>query len=230
MKKIAVIGAGASGLPAIKSCLDEGLQPVCFERMEDIGGLWNWREKPKDGVSTVMKSTIINSSKETSFYSDFLVPDEYPNYMHNRKVLSYLRLYAKNFDLFKHIHFRSEIKRVSQAENFEETGRWKLEIKDLESGLTRTEEFDGVMVCSGHHAEKKIVHFPGQEEFEGKIVHTHDYTDHQGYEGKRVIVVGIGNSGADVSVELSKVCDQVDYLAIRQHLFSFLDVNRSTRI
>src|SRR5688572_18858025 len=102
MKKIAVIGAAASGLPAIKCCLGDGLQPVCFERTDDIGGLWNWKETPTDGQSTVMKSTIINSSKETSFYSDFLVPAEYPNYMHNRKVLSYLRLYAKNFDLRKY--------------------------------------------------------------------------------------------------------------------------------
>ena len=156
-----------------------------------------------------MKSTIINSSKEMSFYSDFLVPDDYPNYMHNRKVLSYFRLYAENFDLMKYIHFRTEVMRISQVENFEESGRWKLEIKDLESGLTRTEEFDGVMVCSGHHAEKKMPRFQGQEEFEGKIIHSHDYTDHRGYEGKRVIVVGIGNSGADVAVELSKISDQV---------------------
>jgi len=97
--KIAIIGAAASGLPAIKCCLDEGLQPVCFERTDDIGGLWNWQEKPTDGRSTVMKSTIINSSKETSFYSDFLVPADYPNYMHNKKVLSYLRLYAKKLRL-----------------------------------------------------------------------------------------------------------------------------------
>jgi len=215
MKKIAIIGAGASGLPAIKCCLDEGLQPVCFERTEDIGGLWNWKETPTDGRSTVMKSTIINTSKEMSFYSDFLVPDDYPNFMHNKKVLSYFRLYAENFDLNKYIHLRTEVKRVSQVENFKDSGRWKLEIKDLESGLTRAEEFDGVMVSSGHHAEKKMPNFQGQEEFEGKIVHSHDYTDYRGYEGKRVIVVGIGNSGVDVAVELSKISDQV-YLSTRR--------------
>ena len=209
MKKIAIIGAGSSGLPAIKCCLDEGLQPVCFEITDDIGGLWNYKENPADGQPTVMKSTIINTSKEMSFYSDFLVPDDYPNYMHNSKVLSYFRLYAENFDLIKHINFRTEIKRVSQVENFKETGRWKLEIKDLESGLTRTEEFDGVMICSGHHAEKKMPRFQGQESFEGKIVHSHDYSQPQGYEGKRVVVVGIGNSAVDVAVELSKISDQV---------------------
>jgi dimethylaniline monooxygenase (N-oxide forming) len=75
--------------------------------------------------------------------------------------------------------------------------------------LTRTEEFDGVMVCSGHHAEKKMPRFQGQDKFEGKMVHSHDYTDFRGYEGKRVIVVGIGNSGVDVTVELSKISDQV---------------------
>src|SRR6218665_398559 len=207
--KIAIIGAGASGLPAIKCCLDEGLQPVCFERTDDIGGLWNWQENPTDGRSTVMKSTIINTSKEMSFYSDFQVPAHYPNYMHNKQVISYFRLYADNFDLLKYIHFRTEIKRVSQVENFKETGRWKLTIKYLESGLLRTEEFDRVLVCSGHHAEKKMPRFQGQEGFEGKIVHSHDYTDHRGYEGKRVIVVGIGNSAVDVAVELSNISAQV---------------------
>ena len=203
--KIAIIGAGASGLPAIKCCLDEGLQPVCFERTDDIGGLWNYKENPINDQSTVMKSTVSNTSKEMSFCSDFQVPADYPNFMHNKKVLSYFRLYAENFDLLKHINFRTEIKRVSQVENLS----WKLEVKDLESGLTRIEEFDGVMVCSGHHAEKKMPRFQGQEGFEGKIVHSHDYTDFRGYEGKRVIVVGIGNSGADIAVELSKISDQV---------------------
>lgn len=78
------------------------------------------------------------------------------------------------------------------------------------------EIFDGVLVCSGHHA---IPHwpkpFPGQNEFKGRIVHSHDYKDHKGYEDKVVVVVGIGNSGIDVAVEQSRIAKQV-YLVTRR--------------
>ena len=86
---------------------------------------------------------------------------------------------------------------------------WEVITKDLRTGEVRTELFDAVMVCSGHHADKNMAHFEGEQEFVGKIVHSHDYRDHRGYEEKRVIVVGIGNSGGDVAVELGKISKQV---------------------
>ena len=104
-KRVLVVGAGASGLPAIKSCLNEGLEPVCLERSGDIGGLWNYANSiaSKDEIACVMKSTIINTSKEMMCYSDFPIPDEFPNFMHNKFVLRYLNMYADNFKLRKHI-------------------------------------------------------------------------------------------------------------------------------
>jgi len=109
--RVAVIGAGASGLPAIKCCLDDGLQPVCFERSADIGGLWNYENSQQEGegYGTVMKSTVINTSKELMCYSDFPMPDDYPNYMHNKLVLQYLRLYAEHFMLLPYIRFDTEV-------------------------------------------------------------------------------------------------------------------------
>ena len=109
--RVAVIGAGASGLPAIKCCLDDGLEPVCFERSADIGGLWNYENciKEGDGHASVMKSTVINTSKEMMCYSDFPAPAEYPNYMHNKRVVQYMRLYAEHFNLLPHIRFDTEV-------------------------------------------------------------------------------------------------------------------------
>ena len=111
-KRIAIIGAGACGLPAIKCCLDEGLEPVCFERTNDIGGLWNFQDTPISGQSSVMRSTIINTSKEMMSYSDFPIPKEYPNFMHNTKVLEYFRLYADHFELRKYIQFQATVSKV----------------------------------------------------------------------------------------------------------------------
>lgn len=65
-------------------------------------------------------------------------------------------------------------------------------------------------MCSGHH---KIPNIPkaweGQDKFKGQALHSHSYKDHKGYEDKVVVVVGIGNSGGDVAVELSRIAKQV---------------------
>ena len=88
-KRIAVIGAGASGMTATKQCLDQDLEVVVFERTNYTGGLWRYQETlDENGTASVMKSTIINSSKEMSAFSDFPPPPEFSNYMHNTKMAS----------------------------------------------------------------------------------------------------------------------------------------------
>ncbi|GFN90215.1 dimethylaniline monooxygenase [n-oxide-forming] [Plakobranchus ocellatus] len=85
-RRVAIIGAGASGLAAIKCCLDEGLVPVCFERTSEFGGLWRYKDDPVEGQGCVMKSTVINVSKEMMSYSDFPAPENLPIFMHNSQV------------------------------------------------------------------------------------------------------------------------------------------------
>ena len=85
-KRVAVIGAGASGLTAIKCCLDEGLLPVCFERVDEVGGLWYYTERVREGQGCVMRSTIMNTCKEMMCFSDFPPPSEFPNFMNQQQV------------------------------------------------------------------------------------------------------------------------------------------------
>ncbi|CAJ1060082.1 flavin-containing monooxygenase 5-like [Xyrichtys novacula] len=99
VRKVLVIGAGISGLTSIKACLDEGLEPTCFESGHDM-------EEPEPGRANIYFSVILNSSKERMAYSDFPPPAELPNNMHHSEVLLYLRLYAQNFNLLQHIHFK----------------------------------------------------------------------------------------------------------------------------
>lgn len=87
-KSIAVIGAGASGLTAIKQCVENGLSVTCFEKTDYFGGLWRYHEDDVDDVASVTKTTIINTSKELSAFSDFPPPDDFPNFMHNRLMVS----------------------------------------------------------------------------------------------------------------------------------------------
>ncbi|XP_017671129.1 PREDICTED: dimethylaniline monooxygenase [N-oxide-forming] 2-like [Lepidothrix coronata] len=108
-KRVAIIGGGSSGLCAIKACLQEGLEPVCFERSRDIGGLWRFEENPEDGRASIYRSVIINTSKEMMCFSDFPIPEDFPNYMHNSKIMEYFRMYAQHFDLLRHIRFRTSV-------------------------------------------------------------------------------------------------------------------------
>ncbi|GIY90825.1 flavin-containing monooxygenase 5 [Caerostris darwini] len=214
-KRICIVGGGASGLTAIKACLEQNLTPVCYEWTKYLGGLWRYREDDIHGLGSVMKSTIINSSKEVSAFSDFPPPKEYPNYMHNSKMIRYIEMYAEHFDLKRHIIFEHEVQNIEQSADYEDTGRWVVTLQKTGCKDSFQETFDGVMVCAGHHVFPLIPKFPGQEKFRGNIIHTHSYKRPSGYEDKQVLVVGVGNSGGDVAVELSNIASQV-YLSTRR--------------
>ncbi|XP_045334836.1 flavin-containing monooxygenase 5 [Leopardus geoffroyi] len=214
-KRIAVIGGGASGLSSIKCCLEEGLEPVCFERTHDIGGLWRFQENPEEGRASIYKSVIINTSKEMMCFSDYPIPDHYPNFMHNSQVLEYFRMYAKEFDLLKYIRLKTTVCSVKKQPDFSTSGQW--EVVTESEGEKEVNVFDGVMVCTGHHtnAHLPLESFPGIEKFKGQYFHSRDYKNPESFTGKRVIVIGIGNSGGDLAVEISHTAKQV-FLSTRR--------------
>ncbi|KAM3915361.1 flavin-containing monooxygenase 5-like isoform 1-T3 [Leptodactylus fuscus] len=215
MKTVAVIGAGSSGLTAIKCCLDEGLEPTCFEKSEDIGGLWRYKEHSEDDRASIYKSVIINTSKEMMCYSDYPIPEHFPNYMHNSKIMEYFRMYAKNFNLLNHIQFKTTVCSIKRSPNFSTTGQW-IVITEKE-GKQETALFDAVMICSGHHTfpNLPLSSFPGIQNFKGQYLHSRDYKLPDNFKDKRIIVIGIGNSGGDIAVELSRTAKQV-FLSTRR--------------
>ncbi|XP_071421435.1 flavin-containing monooxygenase 5-like isoform X2 [Pithys albifrons albifrons] len=214
-KRVAIIGGGSSGLCAIKACLQEGLEPVCFERTRDIGGLWRFEEHPEDGRASIYRSVIINTSKEMMCFSDFPIPEDFPNYMHNSKIMEYFRMYAQHFDLLRHIRFRTSVCRVSKRPDFATTGQW--EVVTESEGKQEAAVFDAVLVCSGHHTDAHLPlnTFPGIEKFKGRYLHSRDYKDPQDFRDKKVVVIGIGNSGSDLAVEISQTAQQV-FLSTRR--------------
>uniref|UniRef100_A0A8C6RU87 Flavin-containing monooxygenase n=2 Tax=Nannospalax galili TaxID=1026970 RepID=A0A8C6RU87_NANGA len=215
VKKIAVIGAGVSGLGAIKSCLEEGLEPTCFEKRNDIGGLWNYEDTPESGRPGMYKSLTSNTSKEMTAFSDYPIPDHYPNYMHNSKLMEYLRMYTRHFGLLKHIQFQTNVCSVRKRPDFSTSGQWDVVVET--DRVQKTYIFDGVMVCSGHYTEKylPLQDFAGIEKFQGRYLHSWEYKHSESFVGKRVVVIGIGNSGADVAGEISRVAEQV-FLSTRR--------------
>ncbi|XP_030061782.1 dimethylaniline monooxygenase [N-oxide-forming] 2 [Microcaecilia unicolor] len=214
-KRVAVIGAGTSGLATIKCCLDEGLEPTCFERSDDIGGLWRYTEKVEDGRGSIYKSVITNTSKEMMCYSDFPFPDHFPNYLSHTKVLEYHRLYAEHFGLLRYIKFKTLLKSVRKRPDFSTTGQW--DIVTEKEGKQESTIFDAVFVCNGHFVEPylPLESFPGLEKFKGHWFHSREYKTPERFKDKKVLILGIGNSAADIATELSHIASEV-FLSTRR--------------
>ncbi|XP_065791753.1 putative dimethylaniline monooxygenase [N-oxide-forming] 6 isoform X1 [Muntiacus reevesi] len=105
VKRVAIIGAGVSGLASIRCCLEEDLEPTCFERSNEVGGLWEFSDHSEEGRASIYKSVFTNSSKEMMCFPDFPYPDDYPNYMHQSKVQEYIKTFAQKKNLLRYIQF-----------------------------------------------------------------------------------------------------------------------------
>ena len=189
----AVIGAGISGLTSGKMLGDYGIDYTCFESSDRIGG--NWAFGNPNGHSSAYRSLHIDTSKHRLSFKDFPMPQDYPDFPHHTQIKAYLEAYAAAFDLKERIEFRNG---VSSARRLPDGG-W--EILD-QAGATR--RFDLLVVANGHHWDPRMADFPG--EFTGESIHSHHYidpTDPLDFTKKRILVVGLGNSAADIAVELS---------------------------
>ncbi|NXA19156.1 FMO1 monooxygenase, partial [Ibidorhyncha struthersii] len=187
--RVAVVGAGVSGLTATKCCLDEGLKPTCFEQSRDIGGLWRYTEHVEAGRASLYPSVISNTSKEMSAFSDFPYPEDFPVFLPNARLLDYLRRYAECFGLREHIRFGTTVVSVRKRPDFATTGQW--DVVTEADGKQTSHIFDAVM------------------KFQGQYFHSRQYKHPDVFQGKRVLVVGMGNSGVDIAVEASRVATKV---------------------
>ncbi|KAI8602563.1 flavin monooxygenase-like protein [Dissophora ornata] len=250
-KKVAVIGAGASGLAALKECLDEKelLDVVGFEQEKHLGGLWRYVEISKENPnphSSVYKSTIINTSKEMMSFSDYAIPGDWATYLPNPKIAQYFDMYAAHFKLIPHIQFETKVLEVKELHD--EQKRWLVRYqrvapataaKDDPAPEIKEEIFDYVMMCSGHHWKARYPSFPGMkpqdpDPYTGIQMHSHFYRDVEAFKNKKVVVVGLGNSSVDLAVEMSMnqtevymSCRRAGYIVPRWLLGKPLDQLRS---
>ena len=210
MKHVAVIGAGPSGITAIKNFKDAGFKVTAFERCSGVGG--NWRFNDPSGHSSVFETTHIISSKYTSFYEDYPLPESASDYPSHKELLNYFNGYADTFDLKQLIKFGTEIKHCEQLKD--ET--WKISWRNLETNEEYIDSFDGLVVCNGHHHEPRYPDYPGT--FTGEFIHSHDFKSAKPFTDKRVLVIGGGNSACDVAVETARV-SQSTHISWRRGYF-----------
>ena len=199
--RVAVIGAGPSGISAIKNFIDQGFEVTAFERCNGVGG--NWRFNDPSGHSSVFETTHIISSKYTSFYEDYPLPESASDYPSHKELLKYFDSYADHFDIKKNIKFGTEVVKCKQSDN----DKWTVEWCNIESNKKETSNFDALVVCNGHHHEPRYPDYPG--EFTGEYLHSHDFKSAKPFAGKKVLVIGGGNSACDVAVETARVAKSI---------------------
>ncbi|HEV3071230.1 MAG TPA: NAD(P)-binding domain-containing protein [Solirubrobacteraceae bacterium] len=206
LPKVCVIGAGSSGIAAVKALRDRGIAFDCFEKSDRVGG--NWVFGNKNGMSAAYRDLFINVSRERMQYADYPMPDSIPDFPHHTHIARYFDDYVDHFGLRELIEFETGVEHAARRDD----GVWEIA---LDNGEARS--YDALLVANGHHWDQRWPEpaFPGSEDFSEVQMHAHTYVDNSIFVDKDVVVLGIGNSAMDISVESSYVARNT-YLAARQ--------------
>ncbi|TPX08124.1 uncharacterized protein E0L32_010191 [Thyridium curvatum] len=196
---IAVVGLGVLGLVTVKNLLEEGFDVTGFDREPFVGGLWHYTED--DRTSVLPTATIINISKERGCFTDFPFPEDTPSHCTAGHVQQYLESYIEHFKLAPHLRLSTSVKRVSR-DNV--ANKWVVDIDGAGS-----EYFDKVIIATGINSSPHVPKLEGVEAFEGKCLHSRAFKRPEQFKGQKVVVVGLGNTGADTSVSLVGQADKV---------------------
>jgi hypothetical protein len=196
---VCVIGAGGSGLAAIKTFTQYGFPVDCYERETGIGGAWNRRHER----SPVYASAHLISSKPLTQYPDFPMPDDWPDYPHHTQVLAYFERYAEHFGLREHIWFGTEVVSVRPV-SADPATKWDVTVRGIRGGAPKTLRYAAVVVANGHNWSPKMPQYEGLDGYRGTVLHASAYSDASQLRGRNVLVVGGGNSGCDIAVEAAQ--------------------------
>ncbi|KAG5538625.1 hypothetical protein RHGRI_019252 [Rhododendron griersonianum] len=186
--KVAIIGAGVSGLVAARELLREGHRVVVYEKSNQPGGTWIYDTRVEsDPLGLDPKREIVHSSLYSSLrtnlprhlmgFSDYPFTDRVygdpRNFPGHEEVLKFLKDFAREFGLTELIRFETEVVRVERFDSGDDDYEWVVESRT--SGASDEEEFQAVVVCTGHYAEPIVANLPGIEQWPGKQLHSHNY-------------------------------------------------------
>ncbi len=207
-EKVCIIGAGSSGIVAAQVLDARGIPFDIFEKGSFVGG--NWRYENDNGMSSAYRSLHINTSRRVMAYKSFPMPDHYPDYPDHFQMAAYFDEYVDHFGLRERIRFHTEVLDAKPVD-----GEWEVTVEGPEG--RETNRYRALLVANGHHWDPRWPEppFPGAEEFEGEQIHAHHYREPDILRGRRVLVLGIGNSATDIAVESSRIADAT-FIAMRR--------------
>lgn len=194
-RRVAVVGAGPSGLAALRALTAAGFDAVAFERGARLGGVWTAEERP----TAAYRSLHLITSRARTEFAEFPMPEDTPDYPSRDAVSRYLEHYADHFGLTERIRLSAEVCAARRVEG----GGW-----EIETAAGHTEHTDLLVVANGHNDQPKLPDpsYPG--ELAGEQLHAIDYTDGEPFRGRHVLVVGMGNSAMDIATDLSHVAER----------------------
>jgi dimethylaniline monooxygenase (N-oxide forming) len=202
--RVCLVGAGGGGVAMAKALAERGLEFDWFERSPQFGGLWSEGDHG-EGPSAAYRSLHLNSSKRRMEFSDFPMPDDYPDFPSRVEVGAYLAAYARHFGVADRVALGREITGVAKSP----CGCWAVRIDDREESL-----YEVVLVASGYHSTPKLPRGAAAG-FGGEILHSHDVHDAARFEGRNVLIVGFGNSAVDIASMVSSTAAST-YLSTRR--------------
>jgi trimethylamine monooxygenase len=216
-KRVAIIGAGPSGLAqlrAFQSAAKKGAEIpeiVCFERQDDWGGLWNytWRtgldEYGEPVHCSMYRYLWSNGPKEGLEFADYSFEEHFgkqiASYPPRAVLFDYIEGRVKKADVRDMIRFHTAVRHVSHDQG---TGKFTVIAEDLTRGHEYAEEFDHVIVASGHFSTPNVPHFPGFTNFNGRILHAHDFRDALEFKDKDILLIGTSYSAEDIGSQCWK--------------------------
>lgn len=210
-QQIALIGAGPSGLAGARCLQKNGIAFQGFEAHGDVGGLWNIGN-PR---STVYESAHLISSKRMTEFTEFPMGDDVADYPSHRELLDYFRGFAEHFGLRAHYRFHTRVLKAEPVSDAPDT-LWRLTTQ-TDDAAPETALYKGVVIANGTLAEPNLPRFEGS--FDGEIWHTSQYKSATQLTGKRVLIVGAGNSGCDIAVDAVHHARSVDISVRRGYYF-----------
>jgi cation diffusion facilitator CzcD-associated flavoprotein CzcO len=206
-----VVGAGPSGLATLRAMLNVGLKVDVFERHHAIGGIWD-----RDNPGTPMyESAHFISSRDLSAYTGFPMPRDYPDYPRHDQILDYLRSFADAYGLAEHIHLGVSVDRAE----------WDGSMWSVRSSDGATRRYRTLTCANGTQWHPNMPTFAGMDSFTGEVIHSQAYNSGNQLIGKRVLVIGAGNSGVDIACDAARFADVArisvrrGYYLIPKHVF-----------
>ncbi len=212
---VAIIGAGPSGLASARALQRVGITARGFEASHGVGGLWDITN-PR---STMYDSAHLISSRTTTQFTEFPMRTtvDYPGH---GLMAEYFADYAAEFGLADLFEFNTRVIQLEPSEVTDGATRrhtWKLTTAHTGSGERREQNFDHVIIANGTLAEPNVPEFAG--EFSGELVHSSAYKNARQLAGKRVLIIGAGNSGCDIAVDAVHHAASVDMSVRRGYYF-----------
>lgn len=207
----AVIGAGPCGLAAVRNFQKNNMPVVGFELHSDVGGLWDIQNP----MSTVYQSAHLIASKTMMDYHEFRFKEHVAEYPHHSEMKKYFHDFVDHFKLRDFYRFNTKVLNCEKKQD----GTWDITSENLKTKEVSTENFKGLIIANGIFNNPNLPKIKGQETFKGEIIHSSKYKQANLFDGKRVLIVGAGNTGCDIAVDAVHHAQYVDMSVRRGYYF-----------